>query len=731
MDALRERTRRIAAWFLGPKAENAALEEEMILFILRDYFHWRRNYQPSDEILVTQQMRRDSVDFSDALLQQLAEMLARLKRHFPFYSPRYIAHMLSDQTIPAMLGYFAGMLYNPNNVTPESSPVTLEWELGVAADILHLAGYEAPPPEGAPHRDTRREFGWAHITSGGTIANVEALWVARNVRYFPLAARRVARQHELPLTVKLAADPAHNALLAELSETEVLGMRPNEAVFLLPRLVAAVRERFSLSTAEEATTRTWELIGATGVSVAHNGARAFADHPPCVFVSSAAHYSLTKAADVLGIGRDGLVYVDVDRRFRIDLRDLEAKIRRALDEGRMPLAVIAIAGTTEEGAVDAIHEIEALRRRLEADRGASFWLHVDAAWGGYLRSLFVTPGDNASDCDIAHDAAGREHGPPSGSAPRAVRSGDIAARLAEVQAFASRELLIERGVYKRIIPVRWGHHDTAAAFLAFPRAESIAIDPHKLGYVPYPCGVVAFRNDRVRHFLAQEALYLDETEAGVPAYGYQPPRTIGPYILEGSKPGAAAAACWLSHRMIPPNREGYGEVLRASLLAARELFERLNHFDHAARANGVDAPFEFLSVTPQPPDTNVVCFLVKRKGDSSLARMNAIAAALYERFTISGDGGAAHDYSYLQPFFLSHTRFRTPHYSAHSVSDLLARAGVDAHDYGSHGVFVLRATVMSPYIVLAAESGARQSYLAEFIDELARATEAVMRDLSL
>jgi len=65
----RTQTRKLAAWFLGPKAENASLEEEMILFILRDYFHWRRNYYPSDEITITQQMRRDAVEFNDALLQ--------------------------------------------------------------------------------------------------------------------------------------------------------------------------------------------------------------------------------------------------------------------------------------------------------------------------------------------------------------------------------------------------------------------------------------------------------------------------------------------------------------------------------------------------------------------------------------------------------------------------------------------------------------------------------------
>ena len=126
----------MSAWFLGPKAENAEWERKMISHILEDYFHWRRNYFPADEMLITESIRREQVDFHDRLAQQLDEMLAGLRAHFPFYSPRYNAHMLSDQTIPAVLGYFAGLLYNPNNVTPESGPVTLKWELEVGADVL-------------------------------------------------------------------------------------------------------------------------------------------------------------------------------------------------------------------------------------------------------------------------------------------------------------------------------------------------------------------------------------------------------------------------------------------------------------------------------------------------------------------------------------------------------------------------------------------------------------------
>ena len=49
--------------------------------------------------------------------------------------------------------------------------------------------------------------------------------------------------------------------------------------------------------------------------------------------------------------------------------------------------------------------------------------------------------------------------------------------------------------------------------------------------------------------------------------------------------------------------------------------------------------------------------------------------------------------------------------------------GVETGDYPKLGVFVLRATVMNPYITLNAETGRKQSYLAEFMEELARVAE--------
>jgi glutamate/tyrosine decarboxylase-like PLP-dependent enzyme len=76
--------------------------------------------------------------------------------------------------------------------------------------------------------------------------------------------------------------------------------------------------------------------------------------------------------------------------FRLDVRDLEEKVKTAVRRGQYPLAVLAIAGTTEEGSIDPVHRIDDFRSRLEEETNTSFWLHIDAAWAGYIRSLFVS-----------------------------------------------------------------------------------------------------------------------------------------------------------------------------------------------------------------------------------------------------------------------------------------------------------------------------------------------------
>jgi glutamate/tyrosine decarboxylase-like PLP-dependent enzyme len=694
-DLQRQETRQIAAWFLGPKAENSALVEEMMRHILQDYMHWRRNYFPSDEILIPPSMRREAVEWTDRLTQQVTEMLAGLRRHFPFYNPRYIAHMLSDQTIPSVLGYFAGMLYNPNNVTPEAAPVTVAWEFEVARSILQMLGYR-PPPAG----ETKEEFGWAHVTNGGTVANLEALWAARNIRYFPLAVQDACRRHGIPLTVKLPYEGDRPHPIAELPALACLGIRPNQAIYLYSRFANAVRHHWNLDR-NQAADRVLELLAESKFSIANFGTEAcYQTARPVILVPGTVHYSIYKIADVLGIGRKNILLVDVDKQFRLDVNGLDKALHQALAGGMLPVAVIGIVSTTEEGAVDPLHRIVAVREGLEASAGHSFWLHVDAAWGGYFRSMFETGAESSG---LASDQE----------------------RIAEVNEFAKRTISIVHGRYNKKIVLEWGHGDVCESFLAMPKAESVTVDPHKMGYIPYPCGVVAFRNDLVRQFLSEDAPYLAETSPAMQSDHHHAPASLGPYIFEGSKPGAAVAACWLSHRMIPPTRGGHGEIVRASLLAARELHERLVHWETACIVNGETVPYRLLTITSYPPDTNIVCFVVQEKINASLERMNRINEWIYRRFTINTEAGRE-EYSYAQPFFLSRTVFRTPQYALTSMADLLLRAGLEPDSYTQHGIFVLRATVMTPYVVLASESGHKQELLAEFMVRLSQtANEAL------
>ncbi len=131
----------MTAWFLGPKSEHSTLWQDSFNYIFQDYVNWRRNYFPKDPVVVTRERRREHYEWADQLNGTLDQTLAELKAHFPFYSPRYVAHMLSEQTLPSVLGYFAGMLYNPNNVTGEAAPVTVNLELEVGKLIAEMLGF--------------------------------------------------------------------------------------------------------------------------------------------------------------------------------------------------------------------------------------------------------------------------------------------------------------------------------------------------------------------------------------------------------------------------------------------------------------------------------------------------------------------------------------------------------------------------------------------------------------
>ncbi|KAA1429437.1 aspartate aminotransferase family protein [Nocardioides antri] len=103
----------------------------------------------------------------DALAAAAADLRSRLRDNYPFHHPRYAAQMLKPPHPAAVIGYVTAMLVNPNNHALDGGPATAALEKDVVAQLAAMFGFPEAP----------RHLG--HLTSSGTIANLEALFVAR------------------------------------------------------------------------------------------------------------------------------------------------------------------------------------------------------------------------------------------------------------------------------------------------------------------------------------------------------------------------------------------------------------------------------------------------------------------------------------------------------------------------------------------------------------------------
>lgn len=97
----------------------------------------------------------------------LNELTQRLKGNYPFHHPRYAGQMLKPSHHVAWLAYAMAMSINPNNHALDGGPPTSEMEKEVMKELADMVGF--------------REDYLGHLTAGGTMANLEALWVARQI----------------------------------------------------------------------------------------------------------------------------------------------------------------------------------------------------------------------------------------------------------------------------------------------------------------------------------------------------------------------------------------------------------------------------------------------------------------------------------------------------------------------------------------------------------------------
>jgi glutamate decarboxylase len=218
-------------------------------------------------------------------------------------SPSFIGHMTS--ALPYFMLPLSKIMIalNQNLVKTETSKAFTPMERQVLG-MIHRLVYEQ---DGAFYRkymhDPRHALG--AMCSGGTVANLTALWVARN-----------------------------NAFPAEGSFRGI----HQEGLF-----------------------RALRYYGCEGAAI---------------LVSRRGHYSLRKAADVLGLGREFLVPVDTDDENKIQTDALREKCLELHRQKVRVIAICGIAGTTETGNVDPLDAMADIAREF----GAHF--HVDAAWGG-------------------------------------------------------------------------------------------------------------------------------------------------------------------------------------------------------------------------------------------------------------------------------------------------------------------------------------------------------------
>jgi hypothetical protein len=206
----------------------------------------------------------------------------------------------------------------------------------------------------------------------------------------------------------------------------------------------------------------------------------------------------------------------------------------------------------------------------------------------------------------------------------------------------------------------------------------------------------------VRELVATEAPYLLPTPE---------PKTkdlfLGRFIFEGSKPGASAAAVWLSHKVLPLDERGYGYLVSRTVAGAQRL--------HAALAAADLGPFRVV-LLPKP-DINIVCYVLSHPGLASLDALNAFNERVYERMSISRPD---QDPEYI----ITRTRLRSPMYDG-AVAPLLDDLGVCSMSEwkasGREGLVVLRSTVMDPYLISPPPA---PDHVAGFVGALQRAADS-------
>lgn len=632
------------ACFLGPYGENDNLLERLVVEFLRDHVYWRRNFHPEDPPAISTHApsRIDYQAFEARLRRELHQLSAALKRSVPFHSPRYLGHMVSDLLIPGLAAQILTLPYNPNNVSEEAAPVTVDLEVQVGLQLAKMLGY--------PHDPARHDCAFGHLTSGGTLANYQALRLALSLKAFPVALQRAGVPDlDLPEDEFAAFNlaPAQGIDLLDRWQTWLATQAPGE------------RRQWRARVQQERI----EHLGLTAFFERHRQLRV-----PAVLAPVTAHYSWSKGMKLLGLGRAQLRPI-ASRDMRLDLDALEADLDQC-EKNRQPvLMAVGVFGSTEYGTIDPIDGVVALRNRFAA-RGLGFSVHVDAAWGGYLATLFRNEDGSLRNADAVRDSF-------------------------------------------RNFPSPLVH----GAASALGDTDSITVDPHKLGYLPYGAGAFICRDHRAMALLSEEADYVfhgARSEDYLTRY-----RSLGQFIPEGSKSGAMAAAVYVTHKVLPLDHRHFGQLPRQTIVNAEAFLARAHRF-------AAEVADRVRVVVPFATDSNLVCLAMNPVGNTTLSGMNAFVSDLHEALRVD----PSHPLQFKE-FFGSMTTLKPQVLGHDETLKILRDLGLDPDSLDgaddADRLVILRHTLMNPYLI---DHENRISYVDRYFEFLVRCVRSRLPGLA-
>lgn len=589
----------IKSLFLGPKAENQELYESLILEIIRDSCFLRKNFHPNDKPIITEfdKLQEDYTETTSELKQHLQTVLSELKKGVPLYHPRYIGHMHGDLLLSAIAGYFGTILYNSNNVVGESSPATTEMEFRYISGLAQMVGYKRMINLG---NETTKQP-WGHLCSGGTSANIEALWVARNVKYYPISVKLASLSEPNCEFLKDVFLNYFNKYIKELTFNELFNLPSREIFDLKDNIYKQCKIRKSGNTKFKdyvleikKSIEKYDVVR-TGLHGIHIKVSEKGEilNLPNLYVAKSKHYSWDKAIDVIGIGQDQLIEVNLDNDYRMDFDSFNRLFRK----DKPTLAVIGILGSSKQGSIDPIDKLIDFRNNLENNEKISYYLHVDGAYGGYFPCLLR---DERNEKQSYNDVL------------KFLKTIKILDLSEEVELFDN---LINENWYKKIEAVQF--------------ADSITIDPHKMGYVPYPAGCIVFDDTRCKDFISYTPSYLndpgDENDIST--------AFLGQWTLEGSRPGAAATACYLSTQVLPLHQKAHGILIKNSIQAANRFWINIKKFNEDVNLNN-----GFKIVPTYTPETNIVSYVLAAPDIIKAPKyLNILTKELYKKFSINED----------------------------------------------------------------------------------------------